>query len=156
MLQYISPREPIYTILFIHCSPVRCARAQLYTRRVCEADTTFLVFSLPLLTSPPPQPPRRSTNTTHTRFARGDHRAPPNGATSAPPCSAGVSSFVFRAAVPCVLFRRAAHMMTESRDVGGRRIRYVVPLRHHKRKFADEISGGRGLSNICSLHYIMY
>lgn len=104
MLQYKSPREPIHDIIYTQPRSLR-ARPTIYAASARRTRHSW--FSLCRFW--PRRRRRRSTNTTHTRFARGDHRAPPNGATSAPPCSAGVSSFVFRASVPCVLFRRAAY-----------------------------------------------
>lgn len=68
-----------------------------------SAATTFLVFSLCCFW---PRRRRAVALPTHhvcTRFARGDHRAPPNGATSAPPCAADVTSFVFHVIYRVVL-----------------------------------------------------
>lgn len=114
---YISPREPIHDILFIH-SPVRCARAQLYTPRLRGGHDIlgFLSAAFDLAAAAAAAVPTPHIHVSPAVITGPRPTVPPRH----PPCSAGVSSsFVFRASVPCVLFRRAAYMMmTESRDVG--------------------------------------
>jgi len=126
MLQYISPREPIHdNIIYTQPRSLR-ARPTIYTQRLRGGHDIlgFLSAAFDLAAAAVPTP--------HVHVSPAVITGPRPTVPPRHPRAAPVSHLLFSARLcrVCCFAAPPNVMMTESGDVGGRRIRYAVTRRH--------------------------